>query len=214
MPLHYIQSVQPSGVFAVWQNEEPNLYFEKRLSLNVEEVELLKDFSERKKLEWLSSRYLLHIMTGAKSRTSCTKDEYGKPLLVNSEYHISLSHSVNRTAVIASKFSVGIDIQKIVSKIGRISRKFCNTYELNYVPEQQDEQLLFYHIIWGAKECIYKSYGKRKVDFKKHMTISEIDENLISGTATGKIELENFSATYRIEYNLLEDYMIVTSVEI
>lgn len=214
MPLHYIQSVEPSGVFAVWHNEEPNRYFEKRLKLHEDEIELLKDFSERKKLEWMSSRYLLHIMTGAKSRTLCTKDEHGKPILINSDYHISLSHSVNRTAVIASKYSVGIDIQKIVGKIGRISKKFCNAEELKYKPEENEAQLHFYHIIWGAKECIYKSYGKRKVDFRKHMTISRIDKNLTSGTAKGKIDIGNFSASYDIEYHLLEDYMIVTSVEV
>ena len=133
MPLHYIQSVKPSGVFAVWDNTEQNSYFEDRLRLNADELDLLKDFSERKRLEWLSSRYLLHIMTGSKSRTLCTKDEHGKPVLINSEYHISLSHSVDRTAVIASKYSVGIDIQKVVSKIGRIAKKFCNEGEKNHI---------------------------------------------------------------------------------
>lgn len=213
MPLHYIQSVQPNGVFAVWDNIESNSYFEERLRLNADELDLLEDFSERKRMEWLSSRYLLHIMTGSKSRTLCTKDEHGKPLLINSEYHISLSHSVDRTAVIASKDSVGIDIQKVVSKIGRIARKFCNIQELGHVPINDHQALLYYHIIWGAKECIYKSYGKRKVDFRGHMTISDIDNNLKSGTAKGRIEISGFEASYNIEYHLMDEYMIVTSVE-
>lgn len=214
MPLQYIQSLQPSGVFAVWHNDEPNSYFEQRLQLNEEEEDLLKDFSERKRLEWLSSRYLLHIMTGSSSRTLCTKDEYGKPIISSSDYHISLSHSVERTAVIASKRSVGIDIQKIVSKIGRISKKFCNEYELQFVPAEESSSLLYYHIIWGAKECIYKSYGKRKVDFRGHMTISDINSNLKSGTAKGEIDISEFKATYNVEYHLMDDYMIVTSIEL
>lgn len=214
MPLHYIQSVQPSGIFAVWHNDEPNSYFEKRLNLNIDEIELLKDFSERKKLEWLSSRNLLHLMSGSKSRTLCTKDQHGKPTLINSEYHISLSHSADRTAVIASKHSVGIDIQKVVSKIGRISRKFCNAYELQYVPSEEELELLYYHIIWGAKECVYKSYGKRKVDFRGHMTISDIGNNLKSGIAKGHIDIASFKASYHIEYHLMDDYMLVTSIEV
>ena len=213
MPLHYIQSVQPSGVFAVWHNDEPNSYFEERLNLNTSEDDLLKDFSERKRLEWLSSRHLLHIMTGAKSRTLSTKDEHGKPLLIDSDYHISLSHSGDRTAVIASKRSVGIDIQKVVSKIGRIAKKFCNEYEMQYVPTDTTAELLYYHIIWGAKECIYKSYGKRKVDFRAHMTISDMDTELSSGTAKGKIAIPGFDASYNIEYLLMDGYMIVTSIE-
>ena len=214
MPLFYIQSTKSSGIFAVWDNTESNTYFEDRLRLNADEVEQLKDFSERKRLEWLSSRYLLHIMTGAKSRTICTKDEHGKPVLINSEYHISLSHSVNRTAVIASKHSVGIDIQKVVSKIGRIARKFCNEVEQNHIPIDDNQALLYYHIIWGSKECIYKSYGKKKVDFRGHMSISKVSNNLTSGTAIGRIEINEFEALYNIEYRLMEDYMIVTSVEI
>lgn len=214
MPLHYIQSVHPSGVFAVWHNEEPISYFEDRLNLNPDEKKLIKYFSKRKKIEWLSSRYLLHIMTGAKSRTLCAKDEHGKPTLINSEYHISLSHSVERTAVIASKRSVGIDIQKVVSKIGRIARKFCNEVELENIPNDAESELLYYHIIWGAKECIYKSYGKRKVDFRGHMLITELNTNLTSGTAKGKIDIGEFYAEYDIEYHLMDDYMIVTSVEV
>ena len=214
MPLHYIQAVQPSGVFAVWHIDESNAYFEERLRLNADEIEILKDFSERKHLEWLSSRYLLHIMTGSKSRTLCVKDEHGKPTLINSEYHISLSHSLNRIAVIASRHSVGIDIQKVVSKIGRISRKFCNEYELQLIPNEDKAELLYYHIIWGAKECIYKSYGKRKVDFRGHMTISDLGDNLTSGIAKGIIDIGDFKASYNIEYHLMDEYMIVTSVEV
>jgi len=213
MPLHYIQSIQPSGVFAVWENKEPHRYFEERLKLNPDEVKLLSDLSERKKLEWLSSRYLLHIMTGAKVRTLSTKDEHGKPGIKDSAYHISLSHSGDRTAVIASRHSVGIDIQKVVSKIGRIAKKFCNEDEFSALPNNEADRLLYYHIIWGAKECIYKSYGKRKVDFKKHMNVSNLDQNLRSGSSNGKIEIGDFRASYKIEYHLDDDYMIVTSIE-
>ena len=214
MPLHYIQSVQPSGVFAIWDNQESISYFEDKLQLNTDEEVALKDFSDRKRLDWLSSRYLLHIMTGSKSRTLCIKDEYGKPVLINSEYHISLSHSVDRTAVIASKYPVGIDVQKVVSKIGRIARKFCNEHEQNHIPNNTTQALLYFHIIWGAKECIYKSYGKRKVDFRGHMTITDINTNFKSGTANGRIEIGDFEASYRIEYHLIDDYMVVISVEV
>lgn len=214
MPLHYIQSVEPSGVFAVWDNTEDITYFEDRLGLSTDETDLLKEFSTRKRMEWLSSRYLLHIMTGAKSRTLTTKDEHGKPVMINSKYHISLSHSDARTAVIASTHSVGIDIQKIVRKIDRIALKFCNELEREQIPMGDHDALLYYHIIWGAKECIYKSYGKRKVDFRGHMTVTRIGENLKSGTAKGKIDISGFQAAYNLEYHLMDDYMIVTSIEV
>lgn len=213
MPLKHIQTIDPNGLLSVWTGTESNYYFASRLKIQDSELSIIDQFTDKRKREWLTSRYLLHIMTGQRSRTTITKDEHGKPILCNSLHHISLSHSGDKTAVIASKCSVGIDIQRIVSKIERISRKFCNETELSQLPISQ--ALLYYHLIWGAKECIYKSYGKRKVDFRDHMTISGISNNLQNGTCDGTLRIPNLkiSKAYQIQYQMIDDYMLVYSVE-
>jgi len=210
MPLKYIHPVLPDGAISIWRSSENEDYYERRLDIIEDERKLLLAMSPRKKQEWLSSRYLLHIMTGQSTRSMCSKDEYGKPIMTDSDHHISLSHSGDLTAVIVSKTSVGVDIQIIVDKIARISRKFCNEYELAHIP--LGDESLYYHIIWGAKECIYKSYGKRKIDFRGHMTISGI-ENVNKGSCKGRLKINDLDISYKITYELMDGYMLTYSVE-
>lgn len=211
MPLDYIKTVDPDGVLSIWKCEEPIDYFYSRLNISGIEEKLIATLSDRKQYEWLASRYLLHIMTGQRIRKSSFKDDHGKLILHQSDYHISLSHSGAMAAVIASKQSVGVDIQLIVNKIGRISRKFCNEVELSNL--SIESELLYYHLIWGAKECIYKSYGKRKVDFKSHMTIDRIDQDLSQGICRGRLHMPSCNYQYQITYKLMDDYFLVYSVQ-
>jgi len=45
------------------------------------------------------------------------------------------------------------------------------------------------------------------------MTVWDLDANMTSGTAKGKIDIGEFSAMYDLEYHLMDDYMVVTSIE-
>lgn len=211
MPIHYIRPVSPDGILSIWRGQEEESYYLDRLTLSDSETEILDQLSARKRLEWVTSRYLLHIMSGRKSRARLDKDENGKPYIVGARHHISLSHSGEMTAVIASRQCVGIDIQIKVPKISRIAQKFCNAYERDHLPT---DWLSYYHIIWGAKESIYKAYGKRKVDFKKHMRIYDVDDNLDHGYAKGEINIDGYSAAYQIRYDTVGEYMLVWSVEV
>ncbi len=150
-------------------------------------------------------------MSGRKERGPCLKDEYGKPYLVDSDYHISMSHSEDKIAVIASPHLVGIDIQAIVDKITRIARRFCSDQELAFIPK--DELILFLHFIWGAKECIYKAYGKRGVDFKNHMSIDafEIKEEKIF--TTGRIKIKDVDMEFYIYGEIIDNFTLTYAVE-
>ena len=53
--------------------------------------------------------------------------------------------------------------------ISHLSRKFLSDAERRFLGEQPpNEELLLY---WGAKEVIYKMYGRRKLDFRQDMFI-------------------------------------------
>lgn len=213
MPIHCIDAVSPSGIIALWQIDEDIAFFKQRLQLNNQEEEHLASLSDRKALEWISARYLLQLMSGNKERIFIVKDQYGKPSIDASAYHISISHSADMIACIASSHSVGIDIQKVVSKISRIAPKFCNESEKEKITDK--DAMLYYHLIWGAKECIYKAYGKRGVDFKKHMHIYDIPGDMTQGICKGKISINDIHQDYQIKYELLEEgYMLVSCVGI
>ena len=210
MSLIFHKYIKPEGELGIWKIQEDEAFFYDRLDLTEKEKKHLDSIKGHLKIEWLASRYLLHKMSGRETRGRLVKDEYGKPTLEASEYHISLSHSSQLAAVAAGPAIVGVDIQKIVEKMRRIAPKFMNENEFASLGE---EQLLHMHVYWGAKECLYKSYGKRKLDFKKHILIDAFKMERDYGLISGKVVKEDFYQSYEIVYQKIEDYLLVYSIE-
>ena len=211
MPLSFKMSWDPNLELSIWEVTESVDYFRSKLEIHDSEREIIEQQSHRKLLEWLSSRYLLHLMSGRKLRGKFTKDIHGKPHLEDSEYHISISHSHNLVAVVASRLLVGIDIQYFVSKIHRIQHKFVNKEELRNIPDDRMMEAL--HVIWGAKESLYKAYGKRSLDFKKHIHVHDLDLTEDQGTFTGVVSKGEYHKTFNITYRLSEKFALVYAKE-
>ncbi len=157
------------GVVGIWKTTEEDAFFEANIQFFPEEIEELSQLKIRKRREWLSSRYLLHVLSERNIRGACLKDSNGKPYLKDSPYFISISHTQDYTAVIGSPLVCGIDIQHWVEKIGRISRRFISEQEFQFIDES--EALSYYHVIWGAKEAMYKCYGLKSLDFREDMQV-------------------------------------------
>lgn len=75
----------------------------------------------------------------------------GKPYLESQ--NISISHSFEYAAIFLSNDPVGVDIQKVLSKIHRIKHKFCHPVEVKS-PMYDDEIELTK--LWSSKEAVYK----------------------------------------------------------
>lgn len=191
----------------IWTIEEEESYFLDQLSLTGNEHKTLAIKKGSKRLEWLASRWLLHLMSERDQRLECAIDEHGKPFLLDSAYQISLSHSGNLTAVIAAPFSVGIDIQKIVPKISRIAPKFMRAIEMKSLAE--DTRIEHLHVYWGAKEALYKAYGKRQIDFKEHLLVAPFKYDLNIASTHSKIIKPPYQAKYNIQYEKIDDYILV-----
>ena len=175
------------------------------------EKERLQTIKGHRKTEWLAARWLIHYMSGRKERGALLKDKFGKPFLADSPFQISISHSRAFAAAIAGPESVGIDIQLLVPKIERIAHKFMREAELNsLVPETRLEHL---HVYWGAKESLYKAFGRRALDFKKHIHITPFQFGT-SPTFEGHIYKDDFKASYQLWYEIVEDYVLVYAREI
>ncbi len=210
MPLLVQKNISPVGEFGIWHITESRAYFLDRIDMTESEKEHYKTIKGNLQIEWLASRYLLHKMSGRKIRGRLYKDEYGKPHLEDSKYHISMSHSKDMAAVIASPIICGIDIQLIVPKIERISPKFMNAAEFESLDKNQ---ILHMHLYWGAKECLYKSYGKRKLDFKKHILIEPFTLLDESGTFEGWVIKDDFKQKYHLHFKRYEEYILVYSTQ-
>lgn len=211
MPLELKISNDPEIELSIWKVTEPASYFKSKLNISDKEKEIIDKLSSRKRLEWLASRYLLHIMSGRAARGAFEKDVHGKPHLIDSDYHISISHSNNHICVGASRQLVGVDIQTYVSKISRIRHKFVSERESAYINEA--DPLNGLHIIWGAKESLYKAYGKRGLGFVSHLFVSELDTSKKEGKFKGKIKKDDYVQEFDLFYHLYEDYILVYAKE-
>jgi phosphopantetheinyl transferase len=165
----------------------------------------------RRRLEWLAVRQLVHQMSGREKRGAFIKDEFGKPHLQDSDYQISISHSDGLAAAIAAPVSVGIDIQKIVTKITRIAHKFLREEER--VSIKDETHIPHMHLYWGAKEALYKAYGRRELDFKQHIIVQPFSFNGQEGTMEGRVEKGSFCAHYRLYFRCINEFTLVYALE-
>ncbi|MEN0005926.1 MAG: 4'-phosphopantetheinyl transferase superfamily protein [Bacteroidota bacterium] len=212
MPLHFHQHILPVGELGIWKIEENEAYFLEQLLLSPSEQEQLARIKGRRRVEWLASRQLVHYMSGRKERAVFVKDEFGKPHLQGSAFDISISHSHGLAAGIAAPLPVGIDIQAIVTRIERIAHKFVRPEEAAML--RADTRIVHLHAYWGAKEALYKAYGRRQLDFCQHILVEPFEYLPQGGHFQASIRKGHFSASYTLHYQLMDGFMLVYAMEI
>ena len=203
MPLIRKDRLQKDVILGLWKIEENSEYFEGLLDLSTVELDQLGSLKSRRRTEWLASRWLLHVLSDRDRRGALVKDHFGKPHLIGSEWHISLSHTHGYAAVIAAKKSVGIDIQVRVSKITRIAHKFLSEKERTNIARHRE--IDFLHIYWGIKESLYKAYGRRVLDYKKNLLVKAF--NLEQQKTKASISTD-VTTSYEARFELLPDFVL------
>lgn len=207
MSLHHYHKGAHSEI-AVWNITEPMDYFISKLTLDDHDKADIAELNDRKLLEWVSSRYLFKLLLHREDAIELRKDSFGKPYIDNLDKYISISHSGKYAAVIISDVRCGIDIQQYVEKIYRIQNRFLHQEEVDRISEDNKRDEL--HFLWGAKESIYKAYGKKKVDFRDHMSVSYDDE---MNNSKGIIEIEDYTGRYTLSHLAHKEYMLVYAEE-
>ena len=210
MPLFLHKNIELDGELGVWKIEEGEEWFLERLELQEAERKQLSEIKGRRRQEWLSVRHLVHYMSGRVNRGAFVKDQFGKPHLEHSSFQISISHSREMAAAIAAPTTVGIDIQKIVPKIERIAHKFMRGEEMDSLePASRLEHL---HVYWGAKEALYKAYGRKELDFCEHILVKPFTYDLSEGKTNGVVIKNSFRESYQLRYERIGDYILVYGV--
>ncbi len=218
MPLLFHHLLQPIGELGCWSITETERELAHQLPLHAEETaQLLRILGEGRRREFLAARRLLHLMSGRPQRGSLLKDEFGKPRLENSLFHISISHTHGHSAALAHPRPCGVDIQQIVPKISRLAHKFVRPDEARpNLPAP--EALLYTHLLWSAKEALYKAYGRRELAFQDNL-ITEFTEPLrfdtTGGRGRGRLVKEELRIGYDIHYRMLAggEFLLVWVVE-
>lgn len=163
--------------------------------------------NQKRKLEWLAEHALLKKLLN--KNLLIHHDENGKPLLETAQYNISISHSNELVSIIYSPDKiVGLDIEQISDKIGKVALKFLHAKELEYVESDKDVFMLYLH--WCAKETLYKMYSKKKLSFVRNLRIEpfEVKE---AGKFSGSVIYDSQKETYELNYFKIKDYVLVWS---
>ena len=214
MGLFLHEPINPAGEIGIWEITESEKFFLEEVDLYPEERAQFDLIKGRKRIEWLAARYLVHYMSGREKqgRMAFTKDEFGKPHLNGSKFQISISHSHEMAAAIAAPASLGlgIDIQYLIAKISRIAKKFTRPEERAII--KPDTELEHLHVYWGAKEALYKAYGRRRLDFCKHLLVEPFEYQREGGVCRGQVIKEDYNQFFDLQYRLIDQYMLVYTV--
>ena len=138
--------------------------------------------NENKKKEFYASRVLIEKMCEELNILfeGIRKDNNGKPHLIKSKYHISISHKFPYVSVIFNTKKCGIDIERIDEKVKKIRSKFLSEKE-DLVVGENLKKLVEY---WSMKETAYKVDGTTIP--LKNIEIREKIKNLYSCSINGK----------------------------
>ena len=111
----------------------------------------------------------------------------------------------------AAPYNIGVDIQREVGKIARIEKKFIRPVEKESL--QENTKIPHLHIYWGAKEALYKAYGRKKLGFVRHIHVDPFVYDLSIGRTTAAIHKESYHAYFDVFYEKVAECYMVYVVE-
>jgi phosphopantetheinyl transferase len=205
MPLYKSLTVGKNTKVLIWKIEE---------SFNELNIDIILSDKSKNRLDgmksdlhqrgFLSVRHLLKEV--GYSDADLIYDEFGKPHLKDGK-HISITHSFTFSGLIISDtLHVGIDIEKQRDKILKIAHKFTPVEEYKTIANH-DALISKLTIVWGAKESLYKIYGKKKIRFLENIYVE--DFNFSDEKTSGEIRYNGEESSYNIQFLEFEGFTCV-----
>lgn len=213
MPLTRIEHINGGRYLGIWHIDESYETLYDELGITIQDLDLLSHFRlERKRLEWLAGRLAIRSLCEHVNMPyhGVKKDEYGKPWLIDSpRTEISLTHSFPYVAAVLDPSKpVGIDLEQPKEKLIRVAHKFLSEEELEFLKGNVQKLC----VAWCAKEALYKLYSKKQLLFKEHMKLAPFDI-CPKGIITGNIIVNGSIKTYKLEYTVTQDYVLVYNID-
>jgi phosphopantetheinyl transferase len=205
MALYKTLTISKTTKVLIWKIEESIDELKKGIVLSENSKTRLDSMkSHLHQKGFLSIRHLLKEIN--LTDTDINYDEFGKPHLTNGR-HISITHSFTFTAIIFSdEAPVGIDVEKQREKILKIAHKFTPIEEYKTIANV-DALICKLTIVWGAKESLYKIYGKKKLLFLHHIYVNDFDFE--DQKTIGEIRFDGKTTSYNIEFLEFEGFTCV-----
>ena len=172
LSLFYQHNINENTRLGIWRIEEDENFF-------LQYVPLQREITHpHKRLQHLAGRFLLKQLFPDFPHREILIADTRKPYLPYEQYHFSLSHCGTYAAAIVSKTErVGIDIEIPSAKIEKISHKFLNDPERNFLASLTDySSAEVLTVMWSAKEAVYKWWGWGSVDFSNHILLQPFND--------------------------------------
>ncbi|MDG1039811.1 MAG: 4'-phosphopantetheinyl transferase superfamily protein [Polaribacter sp.] len=204
MPLYKRLTIDSNTKVLIWSIQESYTDLADGITLttaNQTRVDSMK--SELHQRGFLSIRHLLKEVGLVDA--DLIYDAFGKPHLKSGKF-ISITHSFTFSGIIISEVPVGIDIEMQRDKILKIAHKFTPFQEYKTIANH-DALISKLTIVWGAKESLYKIYGKKKLRFLEHIYIE--DFKFADEKTTGEIRFENETQSYHVHFLEFEGFTCV-----
>ncbi len=208
MPL-YTQLITENYQLAIWELTEPEAYFLPdiaRFSANPEKLDEIHVAQRRR--EWLCSRKLAWQMATELSGqcAGVWSDLHNKPHFKNSNLHLSISHAQPYVAVLVHKHHpCGVDIEALKDKLKKLAPKFLSPSELT----QTQQNLPALAIAWGAKEAVYKLYGRKQLIFKQHILLTGLSNIQEEGKLQAKLSIYTPPQIITLNYRQFNNHVLV-----
>ncbi|HSZ71294.1 MAG TPA: 4'-phosphopantetheinyl transferase superfamily protein [Cytophagaceae bacterium] len=205
MPLYKLEKLSSDRVTAIWLISESLEELLNIASVYIQGITIPEYINHpSKQIEWLASRLalkfccdLMHIPYHGTSRT-----DTGQPLLIGNKAHISISHSVDFAAILLdTQQKVGIDIEKISTKVEKVANKYLREEE----KESTHERLT---LKWCIKEAVYKVSDHENLSLKDDIQILEINAK---DTGNAKVMVRSCDSIDAFFFKL-EDYYVAYTV--
>ncbi len=167
MPILFKNEECSGGIVAVWKITETVDELLELLKLNQEELARLYSFRlDKRKLEFLAIRCLIKSVLNIDPEILYL--DSGRPVLHNSSYNLSISHTKGYAAIALSKSNYsGIDIEFPSERVVKVYDRFVSAEEKMFIPTEQE--LAYYTLLWSLKEAMYKIFDEKSVVFNRDL---------------------------------------------
>lgn len=206
MPLITIHNLNANRAWGLWNIQEELSKLEESYVFGSHEKEYLAGISHpHKKQEWLASRLTVGLVCEHLQLpyAGTLKMPDKRPYLCEQNGHVSISHSHEYAAAIIDKSKpVGIDIERIDTKILAIRKKFL-------FEEEFSEDVRHMTQYWCIKETGYKLAGEKGLSLKDDIIVEPFESGLNQGST--RIHIANVS--YRVEFFEHNNYILAFNTD-
>ncbi len=197
------------GHILIWQLEESVDELKESLPEWLDFSEYSEISHPQKKREWLAGRRLFISLCKEAGIPfqGIWKSPEGKPFLLGSAAHISLSHSEHLVAAALHFHSpVGIDLEQPREQLCRIATKFLSPPE--HAHAAADPDLLCRY--WCAKEAVFKLFGEKKISFREHIRLTPPDDITLPWSAA--VFSPNLSGQAGVRFEKVAGYCLAVAL--